>query len=820
MIGSPISRFCGTEVEPNLDHFHPFGCPVYVLESSLQSQKSHNKWRDRSRVGIFLCHSPNHATSVPLVLNTQTGNVAPQFHCIYDDEFSTCKRDANFTSQWQHKAKFANSPMRSTVERILQSPTVQHETPIQMFERPDIDPPPSRLTEQITNSEITNEPQDTDSLDAPSIEDLRDSDVPLAAPTTSTIPTPSPVNDSPTLAEDAAPLRTTRSGRTVKPRQIFTLLSSFFVATSPHVIRAENSLQQLLQPDIESQAEPHPFAMLSAFVGTSDPDTMTLDDAMKQPDREEFIKAMRKELMDHIERKHWKVVPIRSIPKPKKAIPMVWSMKRKRDPLGDILKWKARLCAGGHKSIEFIDYWSTYSPVVTWSSVRLMVSMALINGWHVRSIDFVLAFPQAPVKTDIFMRPPKVPNNFDIPDLPKPSDRLTKCYQLIKNLYGLKDAGKTWFDFLSKGLQNRGWKPSVVDTCLFTKSGIILLVYVDDAILISPNENIINREIKSLQESFALTDHGPLKDYLGTCFVCNKDGSLEMSQPKMIERVLDIVGLHQEGSKMHDTPASESKILDKNPEGEERKQEWNYRSAVGCLSYIQAMIRPDITMAVQQCARFCNDPKREHEEAVKRICRYLLRTKDKGLKFKPDLSRGLECFVDADWAGSWQKRSSTDPLSAHSRTGYVIMYAGCPIVWASKMQTLIALSTTEAEYIALSTALREVIGVMNLVNELKGRGFELNTGVPRVVCRTFEDNQSCIEIATNHKTRPRTKHLSVRLHHFRSKIVDGTITIEHISTKEQIADIFTKPLPRGQFMKLRDTLMCWHEVSNRKGVGE
>ena len=108
---SPLSSFAGTEIEPNLDHFHPFGCPVYVLESNLQAQRSHNKWTDRSRVGIFLCHSRDHATSVPLVLNTQTGNVSPQFHCIYDDDFSTCKRDAKFESLWQYKAKLATSPM-------------------------------------------------------------------------------------------------------------------------------------------------------------------------------------------------------------------------------------------------------------------------------------------------------------------------------------------------------------------------------------------------------------------------------------------------------------------------------------------------------------------------------------------------------------------------------------------------------------------------------------------------------------------------------------------------------------------------------------
>jgi hypothetical protein len=308
-----------------------------------------------------------------------------------------------------------------------------------------------------------------------------------------------------------------------------------------------------------------------------------------------------------------------------------------------------------------------------------------------------------------------------------------------------------------------------------------------------------------------LTDDGELKDYLGTRFTRYPDGSIELSQPRMIKRILSIVGLDpsSDRTKMHDTPALESKLLDNDRSGAPRVQKWSYRSAVGSLSYLQANVRPDITMAVQQCARFCNDPHQQHEEAVKRICRYLLRTKDKGLIMKPDPSRGLECFVDADWAGSWQPRSSHDSLFAHSRTGYVIMYAACPIVWGSKMQSLIALSTTEAEYIALSSSLREVIAIVNLLKELKSRNFDFPFPTPTVKCRVFEDNMSCIEIATNHRTRPRTKHLSVRLHHFRSHILDKTISVEHINTKEQIADMFTKPLGRDQFSKLREKLMRW-----------
>jgi hypothetical protein len=125
--------------------------------------------------------------------------------------------------------------------------------------------------------------------------------------------------------------------------------------------------------------------------------------------------------------------------------------------------------------------------------------------------------------------------------------------------------------------------------------------------------------------------------------------------------------------------------LDNDPDREPRTQLWNYWSAVGCLSYLQSMSRPDITMAVQQCARFCNNPQREHKEAVKCICRYLLKTKDNGMILKPDKSRGLECYADANWAGSWNDCSSNNPLSSHSHTGFVILDAGFPIIWASKM---------------------------------------------------------------------------------------------------------------------------------------
>ena len=134
------------------------------------------------------------------------------------------------------------------------------------------------------------------------------------------------------------------------------------------------------------------------------------------------------------------------------------------------------------------------------------------------------------------------------------------------------------------------------------------------------------------------------------------------------------------------TPAVKP-LLNKDLKGEDRKNKWNYRTAIGMLTYLQGTTRPDISMAVHQCARFSVSPKLSHERAIKRIGRYLLGTQDRGIAFKPDDTNGLNCYVDADFAGGWDKENPDDPDNVLSRTRYVALYAGCPLVWASRMQT-------------------------------------------------------------------------------------------------------------------------------------
>ena len=178
-------------------------------------------------------------------------------------------------------------------------------------------------------------------------------------------------------------------------------------------------------------------------------------------------------------------------------------------------------------------------------------------------------------------------------------DRFNKACTLIKTLYGLKDAGRTWDHHLRTGLLKQGWKQSTIDEYLFVKDGLLLILYVDDACVISHDKKKIHNEILSLKKDYDLTDDGELQDYIGNRFNRQSDGSVTLTQPRMIERLMAIVGLDSKDThiRLHDTPATT--ILQDNPKAKPRLQKWYYCSAVGCMLYIQSIIIPDITFAVQ-----------------------------------------------------------------------------------------------------------------------------------------------------------------------------------------------------------------------------
>ena len=208
------------------------------------------------------------------------------------------------------------------------------------------------------------------------------------------------------------------------------------------------------------------------------------------------------------------------------------------------------------------------------------------------------------------------------------------------------------------------------------------------------------------------------------------------------------------------------------------------------LNYLEKTTRPEIEFSVHQCARFCEHPKLCHELAVHRIVQYLSGTMDKGLTFIPDPKAGIECYGDADFSGNWCSNQSEDCSSVLSGTGYIIMYSKCQLIWASKLQTEIALSTTEAEYISLSQSLREVILLMGLLRENQRR-FKVMKNTPKIKCTAFKDNNSCIALAKSPRMNPRTKYIALKYHHFCEYVSNGLIDVKYVDTNKQTADILT-----------------------------
>jgi hypothetical protein len=537
-------------------------------------------------------------------------------------------------------------------------------------------------------------------------------------------------------------------------------------------------------------------------------DTLHYGEMLQASDRPKFVAAIQQEmagLTDILD------PCLRSeLPPGVKALPAIWAFKRKRLPDWTISKWKARLNVHGGRQVHGVNFWDTYTPVVKWSTVRLVLTLSLLNGFKTRQVDFVQAFTQAPLDCPIFM---EVPAGFCIVDgklsfSGEANRNIDKDYvlRLTKNMYGLKQAGRNWYQGLHDELLTIGFKQSKVDKCLFICSGCIIVAYVDDCLLFSKDNSILDNVLNHLRTTFKITSEADVGAYLGLDIKRNSDGFLEITQPGLINKVITVCGLDNESNE-HKTPADGILHASTAP-NEPRQLSWNYSQVIRMLNYIATSSRPDILFAVHQCARFSTAPTRAHELVVKRIVRYLKGTRTKGYILKPTNNHCINCFVDADFPGAWTFNHSADPSSVRSRSGYVITYAHCPILWSSKLQSEIALSTTEAEYISLSQSLRDLIPMRTILHELS-TVCNITSSEATTFSTVFEDSKGCVDLIAAPTMRPRSRHISIKYHHFREHVRSGQIRIKWISTTAQLADIFTKPLPLSKFISLRQTLLGW-----------
>jgi hypothetical protein len=396
-----------------------------------------------------------------------------------------------------------------------------------------------------------------------------------------------------------------------------------------------------------------------------------------------------------------------------------------------------------------------------------------------------------------------IPPGIEVPH----GNRKEYVFEIKRNLYGQKQAGRVWYHYLISKLKKIGWTQSNIDPCVLYKHNMIYILYTDDTIIMAPTDNEIEQAIIEIRAvGLDVSDEGQDKDYLGVHINKGND-SITFHQPTLIDRIVQDMGL--QAANPEDTPAKPDIILKQHKESPIVGKSFNYSSIIGKMLYLEKASRPDIAYASHQCARYSSAPRTQHMKALLCLGRYLKHTRDKGITATPNLKQGLEIYVDANFIGDWDQCNPHDPITAQSRHGYIISYAGCPLMWKSQLQTEIALSTYEAEYIVLSSAIREAIMIIELLKEMKRNIKAIPETNTTVICKVFEDNQGTIDIATNHKYRHRTKHISAKYHHFREYVTNNTIKILKVSSANQLADIFTKPLHQDPFTLLRKHIMGW-----------
>jgi hypothetical protein len=515
--------------------------------------------------------------------------------------------------------------------------------------------------------------------------------------------------------------------------------------------------------------------------------------------------AVQRELAAHQQNGTWQFVPL---PPGRKAIGSKYVFKLKLNPDGSVERAKARLTAKGCAQVPGSDYTDTFAPTLFYNTLRAVLAIVAAEDYELHHLDVETAFLNARVQEDLYMQ---VPEGVDAP--------VNTVCKLEKALYGIKQAPHEWHAEIASTLRQLGYTASTRDPCLFYKrsqTGRTLLfpLFVDDCFPACHTADLAEMcaDKQRLMRAYKIKDSGDASLLLGIrvtrdrqartlrldqeVYVVRLLSEYDMSEcrpastPEFVQGAADDGGESATSAPSNSSSGSSSSVTNGAPDAALR--EW-YGALVGALLYLALATRPDIAHAVNRLSRALAAPTDAHRLAALRVLRYLKATSSLGITLGGRMdSRPLVAFSDANWA-------SKSPDDARSTSGWLLKIGSGPVCWASKKQSVTALSSTESEYIAAALAAREIVWLRDL---LVGIGIS-----PSRATTLYCDNRAAKSLAEAPSVGSRSKHINTRFHYLRECVADHTIAIEWLPSEQQPADLFTKALGAQVFLRLRGRVM-------------
>ena len=499
-----------------------------------------------------------------------------------------------------------------------------------------------------------------------------------------------------------------------------------------------------------------------------------IKEALASPNRKEWIEAITSELDSISKNDVWTIV---DRPKDKTVIGTRWVFKVKRNADNKPERYKARLVAKGYSQEYGIDYYETFAPVVKIQTLRTLFAIAAQKDLIVHQIDIDTAFLNGELEEETYVEPPPGITKFDE----------NKVCKLKRSLYGLKQAPRAWNKALVNFLSEFGLKQLKSDVCLFVNESIIIAIYVDDIIITSKHLDQIVEFKNKILNKFKAKDLGEVKFVLKINIEKVPGGGWKLHQQNYIDELIQFYEMKNEKTVAIPIQPNHKLTVDLVEEKEPLRKlidSSQYRQAIGKIMYLMICSRPDICYAVTVLSRFMSKPREKHWRHVKQLLRYIKSTRNYALIYPKLSSMQLIGYSDSDHAGDLGDRKST--------LGFIFILSGCTISWRSLRQKAVAISFTEAEYIAMSGAAQEALWLKTILCEL---------GMPQNEVVMCGDNLSSMQIIRNPISHHRSKHIDVRYHFIRDHYKNGNLDLKYIKSEDLCSDFMTKGVDKVKHFK-------------------